>query len=319
MSVTLKQHIAYSKSPALFMSERWLNFDTFYTKTYKNLTPFNYQLDFIKQVHEKNTLFVVKSRQMHLSSMMALYIAWYVLFNDEKTVAIVSESLKSGKDILFQVKAILQNYSVDDEKDGFVNNTYFHWEDDFTTNNQTTLQLRNGCRIRVSAPGINACRGESYDFAFVDEAAFTSNFLEFYSALGPCLLAKKGSKLIIGSTPKDNSDFNKLISNALSSNVMPLHWSLHPFYNSGMVKNGPDSEYTYSSPWFEEMCSRFNFNKESIEQELECKINFKEQNNKSQTISLRIDYEMFNKIKSKLKENESASDYIRKLIEKDLA
>jgi hypothetical protein len=320
MSKTPNQHYIYSKSPELFMMDNWITFDAFNGyRCDRPVTPFKFQTEFITQVHEEKALLVVKSRQMHVSSMMALYMAWYVLFNPEKSVAIISHSLESSREILFKVKIILQNYSVNVIENGKIIEHIFNWEDDFVINNKTTLQLKNGSRIKASSPTITACRGEMYDFAFIDECAYIPNFSEFYMALLPCLMAKKNSKLVMSSAPKDNSEFNKFVLNANGFKFLKLHWSIHPVYNIDLITNEPGSDYAFSSSWFQDVCKHLNYKKESINQELECIINYKEQTNKSQTISLRIEHEMYKKIQSKLKENESASDYIRNLIEKDLS
>ena len=320
MSATLKQHIAYSKSPALFMSQKWLTFDVFNTRTYKNITPFDYQLKFIDDIH-KNNCIVTKSRQMGVTSMMELYIAWYVIFNESKTVFIIGASLESSKRILDGVKIILQNYSVDDEKDGIVKNTYFHWEDDFLINNKTELRLKNRCIIKAASPSIEASRGYSVDFMYIDEAAFTNNFEEIYAASGICMQMNKNSKFIIASNPKDNSSFNRLFLNAVDGGYfkqIKLHWSINPKYSKDIKEEDSDSPFKYSSPWFYEMFNRLGNDIKSTEQELECIVRYKDETNKTKTISLRMDGDLHKKLQDKLNPGVSISDYIRTLIEKDL-
>ncbi len=307
-TTTLKQHVAYSKSPSLFMSEKWLTLDVFTTLTYKNITPFDYQLKFIDDVH-KNNCIVTKSRQMGVTSMMELYIAWYVIFNSSKTVFILGASLESSKRILDGVKIILQNYSVDGGE----------W--DFVVNKKTELRLKNRCIIKAVSPSIEASRGYSIDLMYIDEAAFTSNFEEIYAASGICMQMRKSSKFIIASNPKDNSSFNRLFLNAVDGGYfkqIKLHWSVNPKYSKDIKEEDADSPFKYSSPWFYEMFNRLGNNIKLTEQELECVVRYKDETNKTKTISLRMDGDLHKKLQDKLNPGVSISDYIRTLIEKDL-
>jgi hypothetical protein len=312
--IDIKRHIAYSQSPELFMKERWMTFDAFKTKAIKNITPFDYQLQFIKNIHNINNDIVVKSRQMHTSSMMALYIAWYVIFNQDKSVFILSNSSEGSKRILDQIRIILQNYSV---------NNMFHWQDDFLTNNKTELRLKNGCRIKAAAPTIDAGKGWAPDFCYIDEAAFIKDFEQIYAGFGMSMTARKNTKFIITSTPKDNSFFNKLFLGAGENgyfNPIRLHWSIHPVYSIGIAEDDDkESPFQYTSPWFEDLFYNiYRFSISQTEQELDCVVRYQDETNKVKTISLRIDGDFYRKIQNRLNPGESTSDYIRGLIEKDL-
>lgn len=312
--IDTRRHIAYSQSPELFMKERWLTFDAFENKNYKNVEPFEYQLEFIKNIHNINNNIVVKSRQMHASSMMELYIAWYLIFNQDKLVFILSPSLEGAKNIIDHIRIILQNYSVND---------MFHWEDDFIKNSKTEIILKNGCRIKASGPSADAGRGWAPDFCYVDEAAFIKNFDEVYMGFGMSMSARKGTRFVIASTPKDNSMFNKLFLNAGENsffNPIRLHWSIHPVYSIGIKEDRDrESPFQYTSPWFDDLFkNRYRGSVSQTEQELECVVKYQDETNKIKTISLRVDGDLYKKIQDRLNPGESTSDYIRSLIEKDL-
>ena len=308
MATTLEQHIKYSASPELFMKEKWLTFDAFKTKNYTNVKPFEYQLEVIRNIHTKPNHLVIKSRQMHISSIMELYIAWYVIFNIDKQVFILSHSSAGAKKILEHIKIILKNYSVDDEKDGIVTKTYFHWEDDFVTNNKSELQLSNGCKINVSGPSADAGKGCGIDFLYVDEAAFIKNFESIYAALGMAVCCKKNSKIIIASTPRDNSFFNRLALNVGEGYFNPtrLHWKDHNIYGST------------GNSWYGDMCKMLGNDQKRIDQELECVINYSDNPIKEKTLTLRVSEELHKKMQIKIG-SVSISDYIRRLIERDLS
>lgn len=322
MTVNLEQHKKYSKSPELFMKECWLTFNAFNKmQCDKPIKPFDYQIDLIRNIHNIDMNIIVKSRQMHMTSMMAVYIAWYVLFNSDKMVAIVGSNSDAGKRILDHVKIILQYYSVDNEKDGKVSKVYFHWEDDFVVNNKTELKLRNGSRIKVLSASAQAGRGELIDLLYIDEAAYIKDLEYIWMGLGMAVTANKG-KIIIASSPQDNSYFNKMYLNANENsfmNTIRLHWSIHPQYSIGIKRNTDvNFFFQYTSPWHEEICKMLYNNSNRIDCELECVLNLNVETKKEKTISLRIDDNTYNEIKKNLKQNESVSDYIRNLITKDI-
>jgi hypothetical protein len=313
ISTTPQKHFSYSKDPVLFMREKWLAISAI-SWQFKYIIPFDYQTDFIESVHKSTFTIAVKTRQMHISSMMALYIAWYALFNKNKNVVIISNSLEGGIRIVEAIRVILQGYSVTD---------IFHWEDDFIINNKTEITLKNGCKIKAYAPSPKATKGYDIDFMYVDEAAYVTHFDNIHTSLSMCLTNLKDSKYVVASTPKDNSTFNEMFLNSNNSDscsVINLHWSLHPFYSKG-IKNNIDknSPFLYSSPWFDDLVkNRYMGNVNAVEQELECIVRYKKKSNKSKTISLRLDTDLYKQIQCKLQEDESVSDYIRNLISKDI-
>jgi predicted DNA binding CopG/RHH family protein len=115
--------------------------------------------------------------------------------------------------------------------------------------------------------------------------------------------AVKDTKIILASCPYDDSYFNKLAIEWTEANRQVIPWNLHP---------------QRDEKWFSKMCETLNFKPNSIDQELNCIINYKEKSSKDKTISLRIPFDTLRSIKSKIGDELSISDYIRSLIDKDL-
>lgn len=251
---------------------------------------------------------------MHVSSMMSLYMAWYAIFHPNKTIVIFGNTLSGSIRILEHIRWILQMYSVDDEKDGFVKNTYFIWEDEFVKNNKKEIALRNGSRIIAMAPSKNAGRGERIDLLYIDEAAFMKDLLSFYMGLAPCVYEKDG-KIIIASSPKENSTFNDIYLKNKESSIF-LHWIMHPEYSKESTQT-EDGKVT--SPWYEDACKMFGHDKKRIKEELDCVVANTESihtvNTNTKTISIRISEVTYNQLNEL---HGVTSDYIRKLIEDDL-
>lgn len=307
MESTIRQHYLYSENPVLFMEERWFGYDAFEKKTLARLNPMEYQKKFISDIHNNKFHIITQSRQMHVSSMMALYIAWYALFNEGKTIMLISDSIASGKELLNKIGFIIENYYLD--KKGTL----------ISSETSKSITLTNFSKIILQSATADAARGYSLDFLYIHNASHIKHLDDIMTAAFCAVYPKKYSKIIISSTPKDNSFFNKIFLESNEDNSsfkrMILHWTQHPIYSKDIVRTESDY-FEYSSPWFEEMCKKL-YSKSAIEQELECVITYNDKTNKDKTVSLRISMEMYNKLKSKLSDHESISDYIRKLIEED--
>ena len=286
-----KQHEKYMENPALFMRQNWIGYDVESFKMSK-IQPRGYQLKAIDSIHKNKISTIASSRQMGGTSMVSLYIAWYVLFNEKKEVLIMSQNSESGRRVLELIKAILINYSV-----GGV----FNFRDNVTKNNKTELELDNGTRIKIKSPLADAGKGCKLDLLFIDNAAFIKNLSDIYMALGMTVV---DGRIIIMSTPCDDSDFNLLALNGKeneSINYIEWNW-----------------KKLYTKEWYDNMCKQLNFDQNIIDTELDCVINHKEKTNKDKTISLRIDAGTYNKMKIKAGEL-SISDYLRYLIDHDLS
>lgn len=309
MKSSVISHIEYSKDPIAFMDNKWFGYDVFEKHTLTKLNPMKFQMRFIEKIHKNKFSLVAHSRQMHVTSMMALYIAWYALFNDNKTIFIVSDSIASGKHLLNSIAFILDNYQVDG---------YGRF---ISAERSKDLTLYNGSKIYVRSATLDAGRGFGIDLLYVHNAAQMKYFEDIFLSLLPCLYHRTDSKFIISSTPKNNSYFNKFFldtSEGYEWEKIQLNWKNHPVYSEGIYKTDDLSEYEYSSPWFEKTC-RHLCSKEIIEQELECIITYQDKTNKSKTISLRLEQDVYNKIVENITKDKNVSDYIRDLINKDLS
>lgn len=313
MNISLEQHKKYENNPELFMQERWMSYNPFtLNNPFSYLEPYDFQVDFIENIHKSDLSLISKTRQMHVSSMMSLYISWYMLFNPNREIGIIAPNTQSAGNILEKIKIILQNYSVVDECGGKLNNTLFNFEKDCIVNNKKELKLKNNSCVRLIRPA--SARGMRLDFIFVDEAAFIKNMEEIWKTISIHTWGKK----VIASTPKDNSYFNELFLQS-NCNKISLHWSSHPEYSKNMKRNLMDFDFPLTSPWFQEQCKNLNNNKDFIKQEIEGVVRFEKSVNKVKAISLRIEDEIYQKLNYKLGDNESYSDYIRNLIKKDLS
>jgi len=300
----LKKHMQYKEDPLLFINENWFGMNSEGWQ-YKKITPFKYQESIIEEINALPVTFIASSRQMGITNLMCAYIAWYAIFNQDKTILIISHNSDGAQRTLKNIKTILESYIV---------KGVFDFEDDCLINNKKEIGLSNGCKIKSKGYTADAGKGEGIDLLFIDQAALMKDFEHIWAALS-MNLAMKNSKAIIASTPNDNSYFNKMyidIENKHSdssddSKRMPhlikLNWDMHPKKDKA---------------WYNHQCLMMNNNQKLIDEELNCVINYKDKSTNDKTISLRIPVSLHRKVQIKIGEA-SLSDYIRNLIEKDLA
>lgn len=300
----IKKHLEYKENPLMFINEQWFGMSSENWQLQK-ITPFKYQESIIEEIHFLPKTFIASSRQMGITSLMCAYIAWYAIFNHDKTILIISPNLNGAQNILKNIKTILEHYKV---------NNIFDFDKDCLVNNKKELVLSNGCKIKARGASVDAGKGEAIHLLYVDQAAFMKNFEAIWMSIGMCLSALKDSKAIVASTPNDDSFFNKICLDIKSrysdeseySNKMPhllqLTWDMHPKRDKA---------------WYDNQCRMVNNNKVLIDQELNCIINYKDKSSNDKTISLRISSDLLRKIKLMIGDD-SLSDYVRGLIEKDL-
>ena len=109
---------------------------------------FPYQLRIIKAIHQNKKVLAKLFRQAGKSQVVAGYIAWYVLFNDSKTAAILANKQSIAKEIFSRVQFIIE------QTPKWLQQGVKEW-------NKTSLELENGSRCLAAASSPSAIRGFS--------------------------------------------------------------------------------------------------------------------------------------------------------------
>jgi hypothetical protein len=286
------KHIEYLKDPIKFIKENRVGVNS---KTWKceNLEMMDFEETFLNHIHNNNLSITKKSRQMHMSTLTAAYCAWTLLFSENKTIAIICPKKEEANRFIENVRIILQNYS----------NKHFHWEDDFIKNNVTEIRLSNGSFIKAFAANTNALRGYRFDMVIMDEIAFIKKAQDIWETLTPHIGID--SKIIFYSSTNGINFFYNVWSQAIREeiNFAPIDFDYtdNPDYNN--------------KEWYETQCKILG-NQDSIDVELHG-LFIQNKTPESYRLNLRIKGELYEKMINKTGSS-NVSDYIRKLIEKDL-
>ena len=111
-----------------------------------------------KSIGRRNHI-VIAPRQCGKTTIIAIYALWYMIFNPDKSVAIMSYKLDAAKEILYKIREIYCNLPE------FIKPTA-------TINNNKILKFENNSYIIAVACSGKAIKGRSIDLLIADEAAF---------------------------------------------------------------------------------------------------------------------------------------------------
>ena len=216
----------------------------------RGLIPFDlyqFQKETISEFKDNRFSVILKARQLGISTTVAAYVCWMMLFQRNKNVLIVATKLQTATNLVKKVKAIhkhlpswlkISNIAID---------------------NRTSFELSNGSQVKASSTSGDAGRSEALSLLVVYDTAFVEGMDELWAGLYPTL--STGSRCIALSTPNGVGNwFHKTYTEAEESKndfyTIKLPWDVHP---------ERDQE------WFEKETR--NMSRREIAQELECNFN----------------------------------------------
>ncbi len=252
----------------------------------------HYEKNFLKSLSAFNYTANIASRQMHMSTLMATYIAHAMIF-DKKKIGVMGNNLDQSKEMISKIRLIIKNYIL---KNPLKVNIF--------DENKRVITLNNGGAVKAFINnGIAGC-SQNVDILFIDHAAFIYNLREIIVAMTPTLAV--GGSLHMVSTPNGINEFHKLYSNGLTGRNK---------YLAGRYQYSLNSKYT--PEWVEDM-KRSISNDDRWRQEMELEF-FSADRAKNKMVQFRLTTELFDKIEMRAYEKKlSVSKYLRNLIDNDL-
>lgn len=197
---------------------------------------YDYQKEMVDAIHNNKDTILLCSRQMGKTTVAAMYILWFALFNEDKRCIIASKAMAHAVEIQSRVK-----YAYEELPNWLKAGCTFY--------NRTSIEFDNKSKIICEATSEKTGRGSSPSIIFLDEIAFISRRIqdEMWSSLTPAL--STGGKFILTSTPNGDGDlFATLWRGAMSglNSFKPLQflWWRHPdrdqkYYEEMKGKLGP--------------------------------------------------------------------------------
>lgn len=179
---------------------------------------FQYQKDTLRAFVEHDYNIVLKGRQIGISTLVAGYSLWLLLFHSDKNILVIATKQDTAKNLVTKVRVMHANLPI--------------WlKGKCITDNKLSLQFANGSQIKAVASSKDAGRSEALSLLILDEAAFIDDAEVIWTAASSTL--STGGKAILLSTPNGVGNFfhqmwQKADSGQNNFNPILLDWRVHP-------------------------------------------------------------------------------------------
>lgn len=188
----------------------------------RGLVPFKlyeYQKEMIMSMWKNRNTVITTARQIGKSTVTCGFILWYVLFHNDKTVALLANKGDTAREIMGKISLAYEHLP--------------KWiQQGVLEANKGSMALENNSRIIAAATSGSAIRGYSINLLFIDEAAFIENWEEFFTAVAPTISSGTSTKIILVSTPNGLNHYFKLWTNAVEGrtdyHAIKVIWSEVP-------------------------------------------------------------------------------------------
>jgi hypothetical protein len=150
------------------------------------------QAELVKCFQNNKNICTLASRQSGKSTAYCIYLLWYALFNEDKSMLICANKESTALSFISRIKMayeLIPNWLKPGiEVDGW---------------NKKSIKFGNGCSITGLATSSDSARGFSCDILVLDEIAFVPNNIidEFWQSVYPIISAKPNGQIIMVSTP----------------------------------------------------------------------------------------------------------------------
>ena len=163
---------------------------------------------------------VNKSRQLGISTLVAGYALWTMLFNKDKTVLCIATKQETAKGMVEKVQFMYNNLP-----------SWLRGNQKPISDNKLSLKLANNSQIVATSAASDAGRSYAVSLLLIDEAAFIEGIDKIYTSIKPTIAT--GGGIIALSSPNGIGNwFHKMYTEAqIGKNdfwPIELKWDLHP-------------------------------------------------------------------------------------------
>jgi hypothetical protein len=161
-----------------------------------------------------------KSRQLGISTLVAGYALWLMLFNKDKTVLCIATKQETAKGMVEKVQFMYNNLP-----------SWLKGNQKPMSDNKLSLKLANNSQIVATSASSDAGRSYAVSLLLIDEAAFIEGIDKIYTSIKPTIAT--GGGIISLSSPNGVGNwFHRTYVDAQlgKNDFLPieLKWNLHP-------------------------------------------------------------------------------------------
>lgn len=176
----------------------------------EGLIPFRirpYQIDMVKLFVNSRYSCVNAARQIGKSTIVAAFILWFILFQDDKNCAILANKSDQALEIMDRIRLMYTELP-------------FFLQKGAVKFNLGEIVLENRSKVFSGSSNPDTVRGKTLSLVYWDEAAHTARDEEFWTSTFPVLSSGKKTKVILTSTPKGaRGVFYKICKGATDEDV----------------------------------------------------------------------------------------------------
>ena len=110
---------------------------------------YDFQQDLLSSFNDHRFNVILKARQMGISTIVAAYIVWMMLFHRDKNVLVMATKFGTAANLVKKVKAMMRGIPE------FIQISSIH------VDNRTSFELTNGSQIKASSTSGDAGRSEA--------------------------------------------------------------------------------------------------------------------------------------------------------------
>jgi hypothetical protein len=198
----VREFILCSQDPIYFI-ERYVKIITL-DRGFVSISLYPFQKQAINDINQNRQVILKAGRQLGKTTMVVGYILWYILFNEDKFVAILANKAPTAREILNRIKIAYEALPL--------------WlQQGVKTWNKGDIELENNCRVMATSTASSAIRGYSISLLYLDEFAFVPSNIadEFFTSVYPTISSGTTSKILISSTPNGMNHFYRMWTEAV--------------------------------------------------------------------------------------------------------
>ena len=198
----VREYVKCAQNPEYFI-ENYVKIITL-DKGFVQISLYPFQKDVVNDINNNRRVIVKAGRQVGKTTIIVGYILWYILFNQDKTVAILANKASTSREILARIKLAYEALPM------WIQQGVKVW-------NKGDIELENGCRVLANSTASSAIRGFSISLVYLDEFAFVPSNIaeEFFTSVYPTISSGTTSKILISSTPNGMNHFYKMWTEAV--------------------------------------------------------------------------------------------------------
>ncbi len=177
--------------PEIYYKNNFYGLDKLNFRQYSLLKMEGHQKEILNLFHKSNNVSIIKSRQIGMTSILALYISYMMLYGNKKTICICNPNKKMGHNFLNRLRDML--FKIQFSLEGSSNEYYKSYKEKLYYGDCLVSAVSNSKEL-------SRVRGYSVDLLIIDEACFIKDLEEIFSTIAFATFSRRGQVITTSST-----------------------------------------------------------------------------------------------------------------------